>query len=267
MKISAITLIICLFSHLSFGKVKSLKDYDFSKGDYSILGVYSESDQNSLRDSLGEFYTDDISILQEFQKEWVFKKPGLGYACGYHYTVYICKDGLQVERLSINLNCNEVATNEGYFYFDPEKLRMFYGKLKKTFGRRKDFSTISEARNYRNEILLDTNLVMTYTPEWTKFEGYFQFTYEFTDHKKVYKEEAIAKKLKELEAEIRESYPGEDFELSEAGGSLTEIFVEVSCNKTLSDKFNLFQRLENSSFGKWVPYQLTLKAHYKNWHQ
>lgn len=40
--------------------------------------------------ALGEFYTDNISILNQFKKEWILNVPGKQYACGYNYTIYIC---------------------------------------------------------------------------------------------------------------------------------------------------------------------------------
>src|SRR5687767_9322662 len=92
----------------SFGQTELLKKYNFDEGGYYILGVRSESDRNALADSLGEFYTDDIKILNAIKKEWVFKKPSPKFACGYHYEVIVCKNGVGLESFSINLNCDEI---------------------------------------------------------------------------------------------------------------------------------------------------------------
>ena len=247
---------------VSFGQTQLLKDYNFDKGGYYILGTFSESDPNGLQDSLGEFYTDNVSVLNQFKKEWVFKKPSPKYACGYHYTVFICKDGLALEHFNINLNCNEITSDKGYFYFDTQKLRMFKGKLNTPYRKAKDFTSLTEARAYRTKALLDSSLIMTPSPDWSKYEGTFQFEYECSKGSKDCNYDNKPKKLKEIETEIKKIFPNDTFELEERGGSLTEIFVEVKCNKSLSDKFNLYKRDTNSYSGKWTPYRLYLTTYW-----
>ena len=66
----------------AFGQKQLLKKYDFDQGGYTLLGVHpngffpeDKPDESSkLADSLGEFYTDDIGVLNLFKKNWVFKK-------------------------------------------------------------------------------------------------------------------------------------------------------------------------------------------------
>jgi hypothetical protein len=252
-----LALVFCAFG----GEHQVLKEYHFEEGGYSIIGTFSESDENSLSDSLGEFFTDDIALLNEFKKDWIFKKPGNMYASGYHYRVFICKNGLALESLSINLNCEEIVTDEGYFHFNPDLLRQFYGKFKKLYRKSMNFESLNEARNYRTKILSDSSLIMTPTPTWTKFEGEFDFTFKCPDGTKtcLRKEEKIKKKIKK---EIMQNYPEEDFTLMDRGGSLTEISQTISCNKTLSDKFNLYYR-DTGYFGEWKPFKLDLTTYWK----
>ncbi len=80
-----ITIIISFLSSLTFGQTQLLKKYNFDEGGYYLAGIRSESDPNSLADSLGEFYTADITLLNAMKKDWTFKKPSPQYACGYHY--------------------------------------------------------------------------------------------------------------------------------------------------------------------------------------
>jgi len=159
--------IFLLSTGISFAEeTQLLKDYDFDKGGYYLLGTFSESDHNGLRDTLGEFYTDDISVLNQFKQEWIFDKPSPFYACGYHYTVYICKNGLEVESFAINLNCNMISTDKGFFYFDTQKLRMFIGKLKKPFVQKEEFSSLITARDKRAKIF------KLYPISWRKWRTY-----------------------------------------------------------------------------------------------
>ena len=261
MKTTILNITLLLLTVSAYGQTQILKNYDFNKGGYYLLGTFSESDRSTLRDSIGEFYTDDISILNKFKKDWTFKKPGKRYACGYHYEIFICKQGEILESFSINLNCEEIVTDKGYFYFDPNLLRQFYGKLKKPYHKNLSFNTITEARAYRTKILKDTTLIMTPNPLWTEYEGSFIFTYKCQESEK--KEENI-KILKSIETKIKKKYPNEKFMLYEVGSSLTTIKVQITCNKSLSDKFDLYYR-DKKYFGEWwSPFGfLSLKTYWK----
>ena len=221
----------------------------------------SESSHSGLADSLGEFYTNDTAVLNAIKKEWIFKKPSPQYSCGYHYNILICKNGLVVESFSINLNCNEIATDKGYFYFETRQLRMFKDSFKKPFSKEVIFSSLTEARNYRAKILKDSLLIITQTPNWTKFEGEFEFSYKCKEGTKTCMEKEDSLKIV-IKSEILKAYPREDFELSDRGGSWTEIDQIISCNKSLSDKFKLFYRDTDGYFGKWKPYELSLRAYW-----
>jgi hypothetical protein len=63
------TLIFLFITTFSSSQTQLLKKYDFNKGGYYLIGIRSESDRNGLADSLGEFYTDDIKVLNAIKKE------------------------------------------------------------------------------------------------------------------------------------------------------------------------------------------------------
>ncbi len=263
MKTTILHITILFISTLTFGQTQILKNYDFNEGGYYILGTYSESDRNGLRDSIGEFYTNDTSFLNQIKADWVFSIPGKKYACGYHYDISICKYGLILESFSINLNCDEIVTDKGYFYFHSDKLRKYYGRFKKPYRKRNDFDNIEKARAYRDSILNDNNLIMTPSPNWTTYEGTFQFEYECKEGSKDCNFENTKRTLGQITKIIKEKYPNENFEIYEMGGSLMTITVEVKCNRTLSDKFDLFIRDSESYFGKFKPYRLDLTTYWK----
>jgi len=249
---------IFLFSTgIAFAKTQILKDYDFNKGGYYLLGVFSGSDHSGLRDTLGEFYTDDISVLNQFKKEWTFTKPSPFYACGYHYTIYICKNGLVVESFEINLNCNMISTNKGFFYFDAQKLRMFVGKLKKPFMKKETFLSITMARNKRADFFKKDGLIMVETPDWVKYEGEFGFIYKYPKKFGNWVDNE-QKMLDQLTKEIKIAYPNEAFVLRGVGGSNDELFVNIKCNKTLAYKFKLYP----ISWNKWSRYSLYLTSYW-----
>lgn len=246
-----------------FTQTQLLKDYNFNEGGYYMLGVFSTGERNVLRDSLGEFYTDEVEILNQFKKEWIFTEPGKKYTCGYHYKIYICKEGLILEEFVVNLNCNEIVSNQGSFYFETNKLKMFYEKLKMPVKKQKNFLTISEARRYRNEILKNKRLIMTPTPMWTKYEGTIQFKYECPNTSKdCTNENNIESTLTQLRVDIKELHSDEQFELINKGNSLTSIFIEIRCNNSLLEKFKLYKRDTDEYFGKFHRYHLSLTTYW-----
>ncbi len=235
-----------------FGQVQVMKEYDFDKSGYYLLGMRSESDPNGLADTLGEFYTKDPSTLNDFKAAWTFTEPSPMYACGYHYEIHICKGGKSMESFVVNLNCNVIATEEGYFFFDTDKLRTFIGKLDRPRRRRDRFTSLVDARHYIDSILTDTALLHMPIPDWTRYEGEFQFRYPSTDY--IENEE---KCLQEATRELKAKYPDEDFELSVRGGSTEDLFVRAMCNKTLSDQFDLYPLR-----GEWDAYAPSLVTYW-----
>ncbi|MFB9079052.1 hypothetical protein ACFFLS_09855 [Flavobacterium procerum] len=260
MKTILLQIAFLLLTVSSFAQTQLLKDYDFNKKGYYILGTFSESDENSLRDSIGEFYTDDIAVLNRFKKDWVFKKPGKKYACGYHYDILVCRQGEILESFLINLKCKEIVTDKDYFYFDSNLLRQFYGKLKKPYGENHSFTTIQEARQFRESILNDTTLIMAPRPIWAAYEGSFRFTYKCKEGTKDCLDED-GKIFKSIEKEIKKKYPNEKFILRNVGGSWTTIELEITCNKSLSDNFYLYYR-DKDYFGEWKPFDLVLRTYW-----
>lgn len=252
---------LLLFAISAPAQTQILKKYPFEKGGYALVGMPSESDRNGLADTLGTFYTDDIPTLLAIQKAWTFKKPSPRYACGYHYDIAICKQGLQLESFGINLNCHELATDTKSFYFDPQLLRKFKDRLQTAYEKDVRFSTPGEARRYRDSVLRESSLLVAPSHAWETYEGSFQFELPCPpDKKSCFDREA--KLLAKLTNEIRSKYPDEPFQLEGAGGSLTELTVEVMCNKSLSDKFDLYPR--GRLLNTWHPFEYSLTTYWKS---
>ena len=255
-------ILILSVTFLSFSSVHSqiqpLGEFDFSDGEYSLIGfIWGGSGYNKLVDSLGEWYTDDVDVLNEFKSTWIFEKPGKQYICGYHYEIHLCKNGESVKKFLLNLNCREIVTDEGYFYFNPDMMAAMKNKLQKPIAKIKKFGSISTARNYHAKILNNDSLIWTPNPLWLKFEGSFSFNYECRD-KTINCLDYQEKILKKLTEEIQNQYPGEKFKLSTDGGSNTHLFIKIKCDQSLAEMFNLYPRSRN----KWDPYKLILSSYW-----
>ena len=242
-----IPLIVFLNSH---AQTKLLGKYPFDKGGYAIVGLLSESDPNDLQKELGEFYSDDIKVLNDFKKLWVFTKKSPMYACGYHYSIQVTLNGTILESFEINLNCNVIATDNGYFYFDTKKLSQFKDRLKRPAKKNHSFNSITEGKNYISTIKKDKNLLLTFEPVWTEFEGQFTFKYKKDDP------DIVEKTLK---TEIRKKYPNENFTLNQImWGTGGEYEFEITCNKSLFDKFTLYVKKKG-----WDAYKPILTTYWK----
>ena len=266
MKTLILHIIIAFFTLESFGQTQLFENYDFNDGGYYILCLKGRIDMTDRAKGLlycmGNFYLKDTIALNKIKKEWVFTKPGGQYACGYHYNMMLCKNGIVLKQFSINLNCNEIVSDEGYFYFNSEKLEVFLNsKRKSPLIKQKNFESIKQAREYRDSILKEKSLVMVPTPSWTKFEGEFDFTYKCDSIKNncIEKEDSLISVMKH---EISQNYPNEEFELTDRGGSLTKILQTVYCNKSLSDKFDLYYRDKENYFDQWKPFRLSLTTYW-----
>jgi hypothetical protein len=256
-------LAVCIFSvPLVFGQSKLLNDYRFEDGGYEFIGIFAHMNDHPLQKKLGEFYTNDISVLNDLKNAWVFKRPQRQYACGYHYYVLILRHGEVVKDFSINLECHELASENGSLYFDFNKLEAFSSRLKPLYSKQSEFGSVSEAREYWHAIQSNKNFVYADKPKWLQFEGEFRFHVrcsEKTDGCYKYADEMIPK----LKAEIATRFPNEEFELSPGGGSNDELFVTIRCGRTLEEKFDLYDRWNKEAFGKWEAYPLMLLSYWK----
>lgn len=243
------------------GQTSLFGKYRFEDGGYTIVGIRSQSDENALAKSLGDFYTDDVAVLNAIKKTWVFHRHSPMHACGYHYYVVVLKDGKQVGSHSINLNCRELTAENGSWYFNPQLLARFKARLKKLTISNDKFATFGEAREFWAKIRSDSNFVYADIPEWLKYEGRFQFTYKcpdpgcdsFTDRDKY---------TEPLRTVIARRYPGEDFILRNNGGtSDNEIFFEVQSSEALYKAFDMFP-IDRFS-GQWQPFTPYLRSYWK----
>jgi hypothetical protein len=253
MKKNIFILILLIESFLSFGQVALFKEYDFNKGGYRILGIKNDITPKGLEDTIGDFYTDDISVLNLLKKEWIFEKSISPCACGFHYSVYVCKNGIELESFGINLFYKVIETNKGTFYFDSKKLRKLKNRLKKPIVESNEFSAISEARNERKQKLTSQNLILIETPDWLEYEGEFSISYncptEIGDC--LNNEKNILSQITDF---LKKKFPNLKFELVCFGGSATDIYIKVKCDKKFADLFVFYPLIIN----EWKFYNLEL---------
>jgi len=245
----------------SNGKVRLLQKYNFQKGNHAVVGLVLENEGHELQRALGNFYTDDPEVLDELKREWVTDNPSPVFACGYHYTVHVVNDGNDLESFEINLDkgCNTVATDHGHFFFDPQKLGAFIGKLKKPLVKRERFASVEEARSYMRSLPKD-GLLMVITPDWLQYDGEFRFDVECDFGN--FDSDRIQECITQTKEKISAKYPDEDFVVEESGSSRGKILVRMKCSKAFYAKFDLYKVI-----WKWSEYYPTLITIWKAGHE
>lgn len=250
---------------IASAQFRPFERYNFEEGGYLLAGVFEHHDDHAVQKKLGEFYVDDKEVLKSIQKAWNFPREQKIYACGYHYYVVLLKNGKRVDDLAINLDCQQIVTDKGSRYFDARLLTRFSTQLKPLLHKTNEFRSVDEARDYWNKAISDSSFVYARPPKWLKYDGSFRFRSQCpTKNENCHQFGKDADILAEVRAKIIAEYPDEPFELITSGGSGTgEIYFEITCNRSLEAKFDIFDRWNREIFGKWAPFHLYLDSYWK----
>ncbi len=251
-KILIIVLLTAALSSWTWGaapvaddRVRLFEKYDFKNRQFTVVGITWGEQRHKIQDELGNFYTDDIKVLEEIKQQWITEEQSPMFACGYHYTIFVLKDGKEVESFSLNLEegCNTIATEHGHYFFDPQKLASFIGKLKKPRMEKKSFRTLTDGRAYVKSLSGRSDLLMSLTPAWIEYDGEFRFDVDCNFGS--FDSNRMQQCVNRVEKQIHKKYPGEKFALDEAGSSVgqgkSKIMIRMKCSKALYEKFNLYK--------------------------
>jgi len=265
MRTFLLVILSLLLTSVLSGGVRVFDDFDFNQGGFVLMGIKSsESSRNELSDSLGDFYTDEIKVLQKFKKEWVFRKPGKNYACGYHYHIFLVQRGNIVLTMRINLDCEILAIGDSFYHFKPNKLKKFMGKLEIPQPSDTTFSTLENAREYRHKIMGDPMLIMTSQPDWIKYEGYFHIEIILIQPTDETQNRGPLDPVANFEEVFRSAFPDEPLEIQVSSRSLTETTLRIICNESLIRKFLYNNNDSEPSTVEWHPFKyFHLKAFWK----
>jgi hypothetical protein len=248
----------------TFSQKSLFEKYRFEDGGYTLAGIFAHHSDHPIQKKVGEFYTDEIAVLNGIKKAWVFTEPQNQHACGYHYYFLVLKDGEEIDSFPVNLECKELVTANGSVYFDGKRLEMIASKLKPLRKEKQEFSSAAEARAFLTKVKKEQGFIYAWPPRWVEFEGEFRFGTKCPAElgNNCYYTEHETELVSRLRKEISQKFPGEVFELKAGGGSSNgDAFVIVKSNKSLEEKFDLYDRWNRTGFGKWEPYHLSL-----NWY-
>jgi hypothetical protein len=256
---------ILLASAVAYSQYRPLEKHKFEDGGYTLIGIFEHHADHPAQKEVGEFYTDDISVLNSVKKSWNFPRGQYTYACGYHYYVALLREGKVLDEFSINLECKEIVTSIGSRVFNPALLTRMSPRLKQLFGRSQEFSSIREARTFWSRALLNRDFVFAVKPPWLEYEGSFRFSVQCpSGNVDCYTTGKGSEITAQVRKEITTKYPNEKFDLKTSGGSSKgEVFFEIICNKTLESEFTFYNRWNKEDFGAWQPFHLSLRSYWK----
>ncbi len=240
--------------------------FNFDDGGYTLVGIFAHHSDHPVQKKIGQFFVRDIKVLKDIQRTWSFPREQRMYTCGYHYNILLLKDGVRLEGLSINLECDEIVTAQGSRYFDSSHLIDLKSRVEPLKVMEKEFGSIEDARRYWNSLSDDPNFVFATEPKWVRYDGRFRFRTKCPpNNRDCYYFGKDSEVLAEVSRKIRDAYPNEPFELKTSGGSSEgEVYFEITCGSALADKFDIFDRWNRKLFGKFEVFPLYLRSYWKN---
>jgi hypothetical protein len=256
MKFYFAVLSLILFKTFAFSQTKFLKQFNFDNGNYAIylidckepltLKVKTDSFNDTIIDfrSDDNFQVTDVKMLNQLKQEWVGKKVDYLHNCWYDYFIYVTENDSIVLKFEVNLDCKELIFKGNSYKIDPTIITKFLPEFKVLQKQNFVFENIDKGRDYWESILKNEKYVFKSLckDDWLEFDGEFYFHYSEKSRLEV------SKVLNKLNEQISLSYLGEKFELrygsALANGNQIDYLIQVSCNKSLFDKFNLYPKKE-----------------------
>jgi hypothetical protein len=265
-----IRLVLCMIVFVATSRNLSaqtaiLKNFDFVSGAYTMLMIAKddqfEYESEFYQDTFPVTYVDDPAVLQILQQAMVYESEDVDTVnyCNPYLTILICRGGTAVETISFSRQCSAVFAADQRFGFRGYIDSKVYPLADK---RIELFPNLDQAHRILDSIMHSPDLIWFYEPDWTHFEGKFQFSQ--------FNPELTPKDFViDLERRMRVLYPDETFELYVTEDQSDDIqfsdqpkghyVVEVTCDRSLMTKFdNRFG--ERSEF---QPFVLVLESYWK----
>lgn len=108
-------------------KVQIFEGYNFNSGEYSLHGILSEGGPTYFTEEIGDFIITDTVVLNKIQKDWKVSPTNKRMPCGFSYIIVLIKGDSCVKDFEINLDCEYLVCDKGWFDF-PAKLLNKYDK-------------------------------------------------------------------------------------------------------------------------------------------
>ena len=117
-----LTIILSISCGTPKGKdIRFFEKYDFSSEDYKLYGILTEGGSTSFTEKVGDFVISDTVTLNKIKRDWQIHLTDKRMPCGYSYIMILMKSDSCVYHFDINLDCEYLTCEKGWFEF-PEGL-------------------------------------------------------------------------------------------------------------------------------------------------
>ena len=125
MRSQLVLLAILLFHFLPVKAEKVIKDINFDRGSWAMVGVPLHNYKLlPIQKELSTFITHDTGFMKEIQQAWDFERT-FEDKCDYHYALKFYLNDNLVKTLNLNLHCGYVTSEGISFVFNPEEFGRF----------------------------------------------------------------------------------------------------------------------------------------------
>ena len=275
--------VFILLSFLMFSEIKAQSDNAPTESKLSFFdncvldsGGYAlilKTMNSTSKEELIDYFTMNPDFLKKIKKEMgPFIKTGNATDVHYPsfcmempeahcYELYLSRHGNTFLSCKIGFlegNSTGMITDGGErFKFDPKWIKRLKSELKKTKKHIKNFHSVSDARNYLND-LKKTGKLLHYSRElWQSYDGFLILEYTFP--KKEVCEE-VEWHIPCLKAKMKSLFPNKKFRVSQISKSVSGRFVSVDCEYDVLVNINKlgYKIYQN----KWTPYENLLLEYY-----
>ncbi len=125
--------------------VEIFDNYNFDSGEYKLYSCLDEGTPTEFVSKTGDFIITDTKTLKEIKNNWKLHLTNDRCACGTNYSLYLMKADTCVDLLQINMECEFLMCNKGYFFFPKNLLTIHENSLVK-------FSRDSAKKVFRENI-------------------------------------------------------------------------------------------------------------------
>jgi len=125
---------LTIFLFLSCGKtndknIQFFEKYDFNSGNYKLYGLLTEGGVTSFTEKVGDFSIEDTTVLNKIKQDWKIHLTDKRMSCGFSYIMVLMKNDSCVYHFDINLECEYLSCEKGWFEFPADLMTKYENSL------------------------------------------------------------------------------------------------------------------------------------------
>lgn len=233
--------LLLMIPALGSAQAGPLSSYELSEGGFALLGSYFRNYKpDTPAPPISHFYIDDVEVLKEMQAQWVSEKVQDQWGCNFQFDCMLTQNGVLQTAFSVAPKSLTPESKSGSFEFNSALRKRIVQAAQIPIVHSQKF----ESQRFGNQFVTTNahspSLLLQEQPAWLTAEGSFTCTYlcRTRGNSCLELKETIPGLLK---AQIDATYRNEPYELEVIGGDFTSLTLQLTCNKSLYDAFDIFE--------------------------